>query len=63
MMKAAPTPRAGQIAPERGRPLVALIGGLAPSGSASRPLPDETVVLADAGFVLKPDLDRLALRI
>jgi hypothetical protein len=37
--------------------LVALVGGLTRARSASRPLPDETVLLADAGFVLEPDLD------
>ena len=42
--------------------LVALIGGLAGARAAPRPLPHEAVLLADAGFVLEPDLDRLALR-
>jgi hypothetical protein len=37
---------------------VALICGLARPRPASRPLPDLTVLLADAGFVLEPDLDR-----
>src|SRR3954469_16742230 len=41
---------------------VALIGGLAWARGAPRPLPHEAVLLADAGFVLEPDLDRLALR-
>jgi hypothetical protein len=37
---------------------VALVGGLARSRAASRPLPDLAVLLADAGFVLEPDFDR-----
>src|SRR4051794_41537846 len=41
---------------------VALIGGLAWARAAPRPLPHEAVLLADAGFVLEPDLDRLAPR-
>ena len=41
---------------------VALIGGLAWARAAPRPLPHEAVLLADAGFVLEPDLDRLAFR-
>src|SRR5215212_10111030 len=41
---------------------VALIGGLARARAAPRPLPHEAVLLADAGFVLEPDLDRLAFR-
>ncbi len=40
---------------------VALIGGLAWARAAPGPLPHEAVLLADAGFVLEPDLDRLAL--
>jgi hypothetical protein len=42
--------------------VVALICGLARPGSASCPLPDLAVLLTDAGFVLKPDLDRRRLR-
>ncbi len=42
--------------------LVALVGGLAGPRAAARPLPDNPVLLADAGFVLKPDLDRPFLR-
>jgi hypothetical protein len=42
--------------------VVALIGWLAWPRSASGPLPHDPVLLTDAGFVLKPDLDRLALR-
>jgi hypothetical protein len=37
-----------------------LIGRLAWPRSASGPLPHDSVLLADAGFVLEPDLDRLA---
>ena len=40
------------------RALVALIGGLARPRSSPGPLTHEAVLLADAGFVLKPDLDR-----
>jgi len=39
---------------------VALIGRLAWAGAAPGPLPDEAVLLPDAGFILEPDLDRLA---
>jgi hypothetical protein len=46
---------------EQIRVLVALIGRLGGSCSTLRPLPDEAVLLADAGFILEPDLDRLAL--
>ena len=42
--------------------LVALIGGLARPRSAPRPLPDEAVLLADAGLVLEPDFDRRSRR-
>ena len=38
--------------------LIALIGGLAGPSSALGPLPDQAVLLADAGFILEPDLDR-----
>jgi len=39
---------------------VALVGGLSGTGSASGPLPDLTVLLAYAGFILKPNLYRRA---
>ncbi len=42
--------------------LIALIGRLPGPSSASGPLPDDTVLLADAGFVLEPDFDRRSLR-
>lgn len=42
--------------------LVSLVGGLAGPRSSLGPLPNETVLLADAGFVLEPDLDRLSGR-
>jgi hypothetical protein len=45
---------------EQIRVLVALIGRLGGSCSTLRPLPDEAVLLADAGFILEPDLDRFA---
>ena len=48
--------------PEQIGALVALIGGLARPGSAPGPLPDQAVLLADAGFVLEPEFDRLAPR-
>jgi hypothetical protein len=41
--------------------LIALVGRLARPRPASRPLSDDPVLLADAGLVLEPDLDRLAL--
>jgi hypothetical protein len=41
---------------------VALICGLARPRPASRPLSDQAVLLADAGFVLEPDLDRRPVR-
>ena len=41
---------------------IALVGGLARPRSAPRPLPDDAVLLADAGLILEPDLDGLALR-
>ena len=41
--------------------LVALIGRLARPRAALGPLADDAVLLADAGFILEPDLDRLAL--
>ena len=40
--------------------LVTLVGRLARPRAAPRPLPHEAVLLADAGLVLEPDLDRLA---
>ena len=39
--------------------LVALVGRLARPRPASRPLPHQPVLLADASFILEPDLDRL----
>ena len=42
--------------------LVALVGGLGRPRAAPRPLPDEAVLLADAGFVLEPDLELLLAR-
>ena len=47
---------------EEKRVLVALIGGLARSGSAPRPLPYDAVLLADARLVLEPQLYRRAVR-
>ena len=40
---------------------VALVGRLPRSRAAPGPLPHDAVLLADAGLVLEPDLDRLAL--
>src|SRR6185436_16313643 len=54
--------RAGAARAEQVGAFVALIGGLAWARAAPRPLPHEAVLLADAGFVLEPDLDRLAFR-
>ena len=48
--------------PEQPGILVALVSRLAWSRAAPGPLADDAVLLADAGFVLKPDLDRLSLR-
>lgn len=48
--------------PEQIGALVALIGRLARPGSAPGLLLDQAVLLADAGFVLEPEFDRLALR-
>lgn len=48
--------------PEQIDVLVALVGGLARSGSAPGPLAHEAVLLAYAGFVLPPNFDRLSLR-
>lgn len=39
---------------------VALVGGLDRPCAASGPLPNQAVLLADAGLVLEPDLDRLS---
>jgi hypothetical protein len=38
--------------------LIALVGRLTRTRSAPRPLANEAVLLADAGFVLEPDFDR-----
>jgi hypothetical protein len=37
---------------------VALVSGLTRSRSSPRPLPNKTVLLSDARFVLEPDFDR-----
>jgi hypothetical protein len=42
--------------------LVALVGRLGWPRSASGPLPDAPILLADASLVLEPDLDGLARR-
>ena len=42
--------------------LVALVGGLARPCAGSRPLAHQAVLLADACFVLEPDLNGRALR-
>ena len=42
--------------------VVALIGRLPGPRSASGPLPDETVLLADPGLILEPDFDRRRIR-
>jgi len=39
---------------------VALIGGLARPRSSPGPLPHEAILLADASFILEPDLDGVA---
>ena len=41
--------------------LIALVGRLTGPRAAPGPLPHEAVLLPDTGFVLEPDLDRLAL--
>jgi hypothetical protein len=41
---------------------VALIGGLTRPRSTPRPLTNDAVLLADAGFVLPPDFDGFAFR-
>ena len=46
---------------EQIRILVALIGGLTGPRAAPGPLPDNTILLADAGLILKPDFDRFFL--
>ena len=48
--------------PEQIKAGIALIGRLAGPRAASGPLPDDPVLLPDAGFILEPDLDPLALR-
>ena len=42
--------------------VVALVGRLSWPRSASGPLPDKAILLADASLVLKPDFDRRRLR-
>ena len=42
--------------------VIALVGGLARPRSTPGPLPNLAIFLADAGLVLKPDLDRRRLR-
>ena len=42
--------------------VIALVGGLPWPRSTPGPLPHEAVLLADAGFVLKPDFDRRGCR-
>jgi hypothetical protein len=42
--------------------VIALVGGLPGSRSPPGPLPHLAVLLADAGLVLKPDLDRRRFR-
>lgn len=42
--------------------LIALVGGLSRPRATARPLPHDTVLLANSGFILKPHLDGLALR-
>jgi len=41
---------------------VTLVSGLTRSRSSPRPLPDKTVLLADARFILEPDFDRCLRR-
>lgn len=55
------TPCRADGAEQIGR-LVTLICGLSGSGSPACPLPHDAVLLANAGLVLPPDLDRLSLR-
>ena len=40
--------------------LIALVGGLAGPRAAARPLPDGSILLPYAGFVLEPDFNRFA---
>ena len=42
--------------------VIALVGGLPWPLPAPGPLPNQAVLLADAGLVLKPDFDRRGLR-
>lgn len=46
--------------PEEMGAFIALVGRLARLGSALGPSPDKAILLADAGLVLKPELDSLA---
>src|SRR5206468_8103193 len=46
--------------PEQVGPGVATVAGRPGPGAAPRPDPGQGALLADAGFILKPDLDRLA---
>ena len=57
---AAPTPRAGQMAPKGA--FVALVGGLTRPRSAPGPQAHQPVLLADACLILEPDLDWRRLR-
>jgi hypothetical protein len=41
---------------------VALVSGLTRSRSSPRPLPNKTILLSDARFVLEPDFDRCLRR-
>jgi hypothetical protein len=52
----------GTDRPEQIGVVVTLVGGLPWSGSASGPLADKAVLLADPSLVLKPDFDRRRLR-
>ena len=55
------TPRRADRAEEIGV-VVTLVGRLARSRSASSPLADEPILLADTGLILEPDFDRGFLR-
>lgn len=46
--------------PEEVGRFIALVGRLLRSRAAPCPLPHDAILLADPGFVLEPDLDRLA---
>ena len=48
--------------PEQIGALVTLIGRLARPGSTPGPLPDQAVLLADAGLILEPEFNRPAPR-